>query len=153
MKNFVVVIVSIFITTFLLSCNGSSGSDNRLPSSIVHNPSTASGEASDNNVAAISFATDEHDFGKVIQGEKVTYAFKFENTGTGDLIVSNVSTSCGCTTSGFTTEPVKPGGTGFIKVIFDSSDRRGFQNKTVTVVSNTQPNTKVLQIRAMVVKP
>jgi len=153
MKNIVFIIVNLFFTSFLLSCIGGNNSDNRLPSSIVHNPSTASGEVSGKNVAVISFATEEHDFGKVIQGEKVTYAFTFENTGTGDLIVSDVSTSCGCTTPGFTTDPVKPGGSGVIKVTFDSSDRRGFQNKTVTVVSNTQPNTKVLQIRAMVVTP
>jgi len=153
MRHFFVVIPTFFLTTILLSCNSGSSADGRLPSNIVNNPNTASGDDSNKKFAIISFDADEHDFGRVIRGEKVTYAFKFENTGTADLIVSDVSTSCGCTTPGFTSEPVKPGETGLIKVTFDSSNRRGFQNKTVTVVSNTQPNGKVLKIKAMVVVP
>lgn len=148
-----IIVVTFILTAFLFSCNSRSSNDGLLPSGIVNNPSTASGDASAMDIAAITFAAGEHDFGKVIQGEKVTYAFKFENSGKDDLIVSDVSTSCGCTTPGFTSEPVKPGGTGIIKVTFDSSNRKGFQNKTVTVVTNTQPNTNVLQIKAMVVVP
>lgn len=153
MRNFVVLILAIFLSSLLHSCGSKSGSDDKLPSSIVNNPSTASGEEPAAGIPIIKFPADEHDFGKVIQGEKVTYAFKFENSGTADLIVTDVSTSCGCTASSFTSEPVKPGGSGVIKVTFDSSNRKGFQNKTVTVVSNTQPNSKVLKIKAMVVVP
>lgn len=153
MRDFFVVVVSLFFTTLFLSCNSSNGKDGRLPSNIVNNPNTASGDESDKNFPVISFITDEHDFGKVIQGEKVTYTFKFENTGTADLIITDVSANCGCTTPDFTNEPVKPGATGLIKVTFDSNSRRGFQNKAVTVVSNTQPNSKILKIKAMVIVP
>ncbi len=151
-KKIFTVLIIVFITVFI-SCTSCNDNKGRLPSNIVNNPNTASGESVNSGVAVISFDAEEHDFGKVIQGEKVTFAFKFENTGTADLIVSAVSTSCGCTSPSFTSEPVKPGDTGIIKVTFDSSNRKGFQNKTVTVVTNTQPNTKVLQIRAMVVVP
>ena len=153
MRDFFVVLVIFFFTTILFSCNSSNSADGRLPSGIVNNPNTASGDESDKKFAVISFITDEHDFGKVIQGEKVTYTFKFENTGTADLIITDVTANCGCTTPGFTNDPVKPGGTGLIKVTFDSNNRRGFQNKAVTVVSNTQPNSKVLKIKAMVIVP
>jgi len=101
----------------------------------------------------ITFTEDEHDFGKVIQGEKVTFSFRFKNTGDGDLIIADVSSSCGCTVPKFTKEPISPGSDGTILVTFDSNNRKGFQNKTVTVVSNTQPNTKVLKIKAMIIVP
>lgn len=146
-------VIALLFTAFFVSCQPRGHNEGLLPSDIVNNPNTASGNTSAKDFAAITFAAVEHDFGKVIQGEKVTYAFKFENSGKADLIVSDVSTSCGCTTPGFTSEPVKPGGTGIIKVTFDSSNRKGFQNKTVSVVTNTQPNTNVLQIKAMVVVP
>ena len=153
MRNFFVLILAIILSSLLLSCSSNSGSDDKLPSSIVNNPSTASGDESASGIPVIKFIADEHDFGKVIQGEKVTFAFKFENSGTADLIVTDVSTSCGCTATSFTSEPLKPGSSGVIKVTFDSSNRKGFQNKTVTVISNTQPNSKVLKIKAMVVVP
>ena len=95
----------------------------------------------------------EHDFGKIIQGEIVTYAFKFENTGKSDLLVSAVSASCGCTATKYSKDPVAPGSDGFIQVTFISEGRKGFQNKTVTVLANTQPNKTTLRLKAVVVIP
>ncbi len=133
-------------------CGGTAGDKNKLPSNIVNNPSSAS-ESPNNGVARIEFENEVHDFGKLIQGEKVTYAFKFKNTGDGNLIISDVGTSCGCTIPKYTTNPIKPGESGTVRVTFESEGRRGFQNKTVSVVTNTQPNTKVLKIKAQIILP
>ena len=70
-----------------------------------------------------------------------------------DLIISNVSASCGCTATKYTKEAVPPGEEGVITVTFDSRKRRGFQNKAVTVSANTQPNRTVLRIKAKVISP
>ena len=38
-----------------------------------------------------------YDFGKVTDGEKVEYNFKFRNTGKNPLIIASATASCGCT--------------------------------------------------------
>jgi len=134
----------------LSSCNSDSG---KLPADVVHNPITASGEADMNELPALEFVETLHDFGTVIEGETVTYSFKFENTGGSNLLISSVSASCGCTATKYTKEPVKPGDDGVVTVTFNSHRRRGFQNKTITVSANTQPNKVVLRIKAKVISP
>ena len=84
----------------------------------------------------ITFATSSHDFGDIVQGDKVNYVFKFENTGTEPLILSNVLTTCGCTATSWPREPLAPGEEGEIAVSFNSAGKMGKQNKVVTVVSN-----------------
>ena len=101
----------------------------------------------------IEFEKDVHDFGRVIQGEKVAYGFKFKNTGKSDLIISKVSSSCGCAVPDFPKVPIKPGESRKIDVKFDSQNRPGFQNKSVTIISNAQPGIQVLRIKAEVVLP
>lgn len=80
-----------------------------------------------------------YNFGKVADGEIVTYNYRFKNTGSNPLIVTNVSTSCGCTIPEKPEQPIKPGETGFIKVKFNSEHRVGNAHKIVTVSSNAEP--------------
>ena len=80
-----------------------------------------------------------YNFGKVADGEIVEYNYRFKNTGTKPLIVTNVNASCGCTVPEKPEQPIKPGETGFIKVKFDSKNRVGNAHKTVTVSSNAEP--------------
>jgi hypothetical protein len=134
----------------LLSCNNHKG---KVPADVVHNPITASGDANMNSLPVMEFNETVHDFGTVIEGETVTYSFKFKNTGGSDLLISNVSASCGCTATEFTKEAVKPGDEGIVTVSFNSKRRNGFQNKSITVAANTQPNKTVLRIKAKVMSP
>src|SRR5258707_15844859 len=86
---------------------------------------------------AITWDKNTHDFGDITQGEKVEYTFKFTNSGTEPLVITNVEVTCGCTTpKGWPRDPVNPGGRGEITVQFDSSHKIGRQNKVSTVVSN-----------------
>ncbi|WKN42453.1 DUF1573 domain-containing protein [Tunicatimonas pelagia] len=84
----------------------------------------------------ITFAQDTKDFGDIIQGDKVSHSFEFENTGTEPLILSNVLTTCGCTATAWPREPIAPGESAKIEVSFNSTGKKGRQNKVVTVVSN-----------------
>jgi hypothetical protein len=106
-----------------------------------------------NDLPIMTFDETLHDFGTVIEGETVTYNFKFTNTGKIDLIIASVSATCGCTATKYTREPIAPGKTGVITVTFDSRRRGGFQNKTITVAANTQPSKTILRIKAQVVSP
>jgi hypothetical protein len=124
-----------------------------LPADVVRIPNTASGEADAGAMPRIEFDRTEHDFGKVIQGEKVTYSFKFRNTGGNDLLISNISATCGCTVTEYPRTPIKPGEENYVKVTFESSGKQGFQNKEVVVMANTQPADTRLRVTANVFLP
>lgn len=144
--------ILLIITLLIFSCKSKNGSTS-IPGSVVNNPNSASGHANSGDMPVITFEKDFHDFGKLISGEKVTYAFKFTNTGKSLLIISNVSTSCGCTVSDFPKEPIKPGASASIDISFDSKGKHGLQNKTITVFTNAQPPTTTLRIQSSVVEP
>lgn len=80
-----------------------------------------------------------YNFGKVVDGAKVEYSFRFKNTGSKPLVIVEASASCGCTVPQKPEKPVLPGETGFIKVVFDSKGRAGNTYKNITVVSNAKP--------------
>lgn len=144
------LLIMLFSAGLMVSCNNSDGN---LPGDVVHNPISASGDNDLGDLPVFEFRETLHDFGTVIEGEKVMYSFVFKNTGGADLIISSVAASCGCTATKFTKEPIPPGKEGIITVTFDSTKRRGFQNKAVTVSANTQPNKTVLRIKAKVISP
>ena len=75
-----------------------------------------------------SFEKLEHDFGTIREGEKVTYTYKFKNTGEAPLIIQGAQPSCGCTAPDWSKEPIPVGGTGFVKAEFDSQGKPGIQN-------------------------
>lgn len=101
--------------------------------------------------AEIKFARMEHDFGSILAGEKVGTIFTFTNGGSGELVITSASTSCGCTVPKYDKEPIAPGESGSIEVVFDSTGRSGKQTKTITVMSNSSVPVIVLRITADIV--
>lgn len=99
---------------------------------------------------AFKFERLEYDFGAIKEGDKVAYTYKFTNTGDAPLIVNSVAPSCGCTAPDWSKEPIPVGGTGFVKVEFDSNGKQGIQNKVVTVNANTWPKSLILRFKAQV---
>jgi len=150
MKNLSFLIVVMLGITFY-GCNNSG--NKKLDTDVVNNEKSASEDVKLYEAPRITFKTTEHDFGKVIQGELVRYTFKYTNTGKADLIISKVSTSCGCTVPSYDKNPLPPGKSGEIEVIFNSKGKKGFQNKTITVLANSSPNKTVLRIKANIVQP
>jgi len=87
----------------------------------------------------------------VLQGKTVEYIFSFENSGTDDLLIKEVTTSCGCTAALVSANVIKPGETGQIKVSYDSQGRAGKVSRTINVVSNDPVEPIIeLSIAAMV---
>jgi len=111
---------------------------------------TTNTKISNSDTTTITFVDTVYDFGKVIEGEKVNYTFKFKNTGDKPLLISKVTTSCGCTASNYTDSPVKPNSEGYVKVTFNSSGRQGNVQKIITVYSNTKPSEHILIIKGLV---
>lgn len=145
MKQFLALCISLVI----ISCSSNSNQDGLLSTDVVNNPSTANGKAK-GPLPDVKFEKETHDFGDIKSGDKVTCEFKFTNTGKADLIIGNARGSCGCTVPDYPTEPIAPGEDGVIKVAFNSSGKSGFQTKTVTLVTNCIPATKIISIKANV---
>ncbi len=148
MQQFRKIFFLAIIVTFI-SCKSKKDSgvpENAINPDALNNPASASVGSDKTHIPVFQFEKETHDFGSITEGEKIQYAFKFKNTGNGDLIIRSANGSCGCTVPEWPREPVPPGGSGVINITFDSSGKHGMQHKTVTVLSNTVPNTKVLNI-------
>ena len=102
--------------------------------------SIAIGQSNDVNSSQgplLSWEKSNYDFGEIRQGEKVEYTFRFSNKGTEPLMITNVTTQCGCTApKGWPRDPIEPGDRGEITLVFDSTGKFGRVNKVATVMSN-----------------
>ncbi|WP_215223413.1 DUF1573 domain-containing protein [Echinicola shivajiensis] len=95
----------------------------------------------------ITFEETEKNFGDISQGSKVEHTFKFTNTGTEVLKISNVAATCGCTVPKWPKEPIAPGKSAEIKVTFNSAGKMGKQRSIVRIYSNaSEPIEKVALI-------
>ena len=149
-KKFADIILAVFmVVVFLAGCQGNG--DKHLSTDLVTNPKSA--EQTDKKGPVLQFDKNEYDFGKILQGEVVSYTFHFTNTGDAPLIITSVDKSCGCTASEFPRQPIDPGKTGSIKISYDSKGHHGFQSKALVVISNTIPSQTTLRIKAEVRTP
>lgn len=113
----------------------------------------------------IGFKEKEWNFGTVIEGDECKHAFEFKNEGPGDLILTNVQPSCGCTAKKVTIfgaggdgekeyamgSPIPAGTSGKIEAILNTANIHGAKSSRITVVSNDPASPSVaLTVQAMV---
>ncbi|HEY0030908.1 MAG TPA: DUF1573 domain-containing protein [Bacteroidia bacterium] len=138
----------------LVSCGQQKTEDSAISTDVINIPATASGKPAVPGTAPVmTFAEEKHDFGKITQGEVVSHSFVFKNTGGSDLVISAATGSCGCTVPSYPKEAIKPGQDAKIDVKFDSGGKSGLVQKTITLVTNCTPSTKVLTISSTVNVP
>ncbi|MCE2846359.1 MAG: DUF1573 domain-containing protein [Sphingobacteriales bacterium] len=144
----------LMLLVLLGACSQSSNDSvqERVSPDIVSNPASAEGETGNSATPAFTFDEMQFDFGTINSGEKVTHVFSFTNSGTADLIISQVKASCGCTTPSYPENPISPGERGEIKVVFNSEGIAGQIDKDITVLANTTPTTRVLRLTGEVIK-
>jgi hypothetical protein len=94
----------------------------------------------------ILFENTKHDFKVMMQNADGNWEFKFTNTGKEPLIIQGVRSSCGCTIAKRPSKPIMPGESASIKVRYDTR-RLGVFHKTITVTSNADNASVVLEIR------
>lgn len=97
----------------------------------------------------IIFEKTVHNFGSVAKNADCSTEFVFKNTGKSPLIISNVETSCDCTSPKWPKDPIMPGKTASITVAYDTK-KTGIFNKTVTITSNAVTNKVELTIQGEV---
>jgi len=100
--------------------------------------------------AKIDFKSDTIDYGTIEKGADGLRVFEFTNTGDAPLIVSKVTSSCGCTVPKWSKDPILPGQTGEIQVKYDTN-RVSPIRKTITVISNAKTPTVALKIKGDVI--
>lgn len=129
-----------FAALFALTtaCNSTNNNDS-IDTSVVNN---------DGKLPEMTFNDTFHDFGKIQEGEKVTYTFNFKNTGPGTLVIESATSSCGCTVPEKPEEPVPSGASNHITVKFNSEGKSGVVHKEVYLTTNSRPSRKTLYIQA-----
>ncbi len=155
------VFYSTILSAILVSCGGGkpaettettpSTTNAEISNEQISNPATADNpNAVPSEFAVISFKNTEHNFGDILENQKVETTYEFTNTGKVDLLINDCRASCGCTVPEWPKTPIKPGEKGKIKVVFDSAGKSGLNTKVVTVVANIKENTVELKFTANV---
>ena len=122
----------------------------------VHNPKVkelyldliTGGRSSNSSgqITQVSVDQTELDFGNFPKEEKQERSFVLTNTGKGLLVIQDIVTSCGCTKVEYSKEPIRPGTTMELKVIYEAEKAEHF-NKTVTVYCNTKDSPLRLTVK------
>jgi hypothetical protein len=99
----------------------------------------------------ITFDSLTIDYGTVVKGENGIRQFKFTNTGTSELKITQVRSSCGCTIPKKPDAPIAPGTSDIIEVKYDT-ERVGPIRKTITVASNASVPMVALKIKGEVIE-
>ena len=146
MKKLIVVSLSVML---FAACGNAS--DEEISTDVINNPGVE--EQAKKDLPIFEFEQEVQDFGTITQGEIVEKTFRFKNVGKSNLLISSAHGSCGCTVADYPEKPIAPGEEAVIKVKFDSNGKQGKQHKTVTLVANTVPNTKVLTLKGEVIVP
>ena len=149
MKKIVIICLAIVATTFT-SCQDSAAKK-VTNSTTTAAPTTTSSAKTSTGGPVMTFDKVVHDFGTINEGDKVTTVFNFTNTGNKDLIIVDARGSCGCTVPQYPKNTaIAPGATGEITVSFDSSNKPGNQQKSVTLSANTASGREMLRIKSKV---
>ena len=143
------LILTAFAIAGLLVTSCQEGASSKVKKENVEAAVNDSGEKADAPV--MQFDKVIHDFGTINEGDKVQTTFSFKNTGKSDLIIVDARGSCGCTVPKYPKNTaIKPGQSETITVSFDSSNKPGMQQKSVTLSANTSSGREMLRIKANV---
>jgi len=142
------ILSCVAVTVLFASCN-QAAKQNEDSQAATENTTSGVTEGND-GIGKMDFEETVFDFGKIKEGDVVKHVFKFKNTGTSPVILSQVSASCGCTTPTYTTTPILPGKEGEIAVEFNSDGQVGQQQKIITIASNAESNITTVQLKGVV---
>ena len=92
-----------------------------------------------------------HDFGTIKEaGGSVSATFIITNNTKEPVVLTRVTTSCGCTASDWTKEPIEPGKTGEVTVTFNPRGRSGLFEKSITITTTGNPIQFVVRIKGTI---
>ncbi len=147
--------ICILVFNLILACQfpkkqeSAPNSDNPYIDAIL-NSATADNPDDTSHMPSILIPEQDFNYGTVIVGDTFSHDFKFYNTGNARLLISNIQGTCGCTRATYPTGFIPPKDSGIIKLTFVPLDNPGEQDKPITIIANTRPNTTIIQFKGMV---
>ena len=102
--------------------------------------------SSTNTFTEVSIDNVVMDLGRFPMSEKQESGFVLTNTGNNLLVIQDITTSCGCTKVEYSKEPIRPGVTLKVKVIYEA-EQKGYVNKSVKVYCNTKDSPVRLTVK------
>ena len=102
--------------------------------------------SSTNTLTEVTINNVVMDLGRFPMSEKQESGFVLTNTGNNLLVIQDITTSCGCTKVEYSKEPIRPGGTLKVKVIYEA-EQKGYVNKSVKVYCNTKDSPVRLTVK------
>ncbi|WP_276090684.1 DUF1573 domain-containing protein [Pedobacter sp. JY14-1] len=129
-------------TLILAACQQSDKTASGADSTEVAKTTDVPADSLHKDGPVLNFETERYDFGKIKKGELVSYSFKFKNTGAKPLIIKEAIATCGCTVPEPPKDPILPGKSSELKVVFHSEGKPvGAVNKPINVISNALNST------------
>lgn len=99
--------------------------------------------------ASLSWSVDQLDLPAQVLDRSLTAEFPFTNKTAVPVTITEVISSCGCTTAEVGERTLAPGKGGIIKAVFDIGDRVGPQEKKITVKTD-DGKVQVLSIKTII---
>ncbi len=95
----------------------------------------------------LKFSEEMWSFGTIAEeGGVVSHTFKIENGGSTPVVIYNVSTSCGCTTTKYSRKPIVKGAEIDLEITYDPMFRPGRFSKSIFVYTSASNDPVVLKI-------
>jgi hypothetical protein len=86
---------------------------------------------------SLDFDASRWDFGDIAEdGGKVEHTFIYKNNSSKPIVILNVRTGCGCTSSQYSRKPIAAGASGEFKVVFDPMNRPGRFVKNINITTS-----------------
>lgn len=96
---------------------------------------------------ALHFTSLTQEFSATENSVDIHASYVFTNSSDHAITISEIKTTCGCTTAELEKRTYQPGEAGTINVIFDIGSRTGEQQKSIAVISSTgEKSTLVLKV-------
>lgn len=147
-------VIFVLLAFSMASCQSNAQNDEGSKNSVSADTGPYS-QTEIENSPIIEFEELTYRFGEIYHAEKTSHDYIFTNSGKSDLIIESVRASCGCTQPSYPKEPIAPGETGAISVLYNSVGKQGAQRATIRVRSNdvTQPEVVLKLFGRVLVKP
>ena len=98
----------------------------------------------------IWFGETLHEYGEIAEDSDGSCIFTFKNLGEEPIVINRVRSTCGCTVPEWPREPVEPGASGEIKVVYNTANPGSFY-KSIYVYSSAANSPVKLQIKGKVI--
>jgi len=101
----------------------------------------------------VEIEPEEYDFGSVQQEQKLVYEFTVRNTGTEELEIRRISTSCGCTAALTSDRTVAAGASTILRVTLETRKYKGVVERSVSIATNDPGRVHTVRVKAFVEAP